>query len=172
MILRLLLLFILFFSLPVQARMYQWTDPDSGTTQLSGKPPAWYRSEVDGPRTFVFEKGQVIDDTAINISYEQRELLRQSAFLKVEEEREIARLKALALEAEKLKAEKDSQAAETDAAEEEDIQSEELALSDEQGEEGSGDISELTELTAEDMRALITEWEIKRTEAAKELIRK
>jgi len=31
----------------VQAQMYQWTDPESGTTQLSGKPPAWYRS-VEG----------------------------------------------------------------------------------------------------------------------------
>jgi len=87
-------------SLPAQARMYQWIDPDTGTTQLSGKPPVWYRSAENGPRVIVFEKGKVIDDTSISIPDAQREVLRMEALTRVEEDREKA--KALALEAEQM----------------------------------------------------------------------
>jgi hypothetical protein len=74
-------LFILILAaLPAQARMYQWVDPGTGTPQLSGKPPAWYRSPAGGPRVLVFERGRLIDDTAIAVSEPERELLRQAAF--------------------------------------------------------------------------------------------
>jgi hypothetical protein len=57
--------------MPVAARMYQWNDPATGTTQLSGAPPAWYRSGETGPRVFVFERGRLIDDTGVAVD-EQR----------------------------------------------------------------------------------------------------
>jgi len=86
----------------VQAQMYQWTDPESGTTQLSGKPPAWYRSVEGGPRVFVFNRGKIVDDTGIKISDEQRISLRTKAFINAEEDRIAAQQKAT--EAAKLKA--------------------------------------------------------------------
>ncbi len=65
---------------PVAARMYQWHNPATGTTQLSGTPPAWYRSSDPGPRVFVFENNQLVDDTGITVSDAQREALRAEAF--------------------------------------------------------------------------------------------
>ena len=62
------------------ARMYQWVDPRSGRTQMSGVPPAWYRSGQPGPRIFVFENGQIIDDTRISVSEDKRQTLREQAF--------------------------------------------------------------------------------------------
>lgn len=44
-------------------RMYQWTDPSTGRTHFSGRPPHWYR-KGDGPRVLVFEDGRLVDDTA------------------------------------------------------------------------------------------------------------
>lgn len=64
----------------VGARMYQWVDPQSGHTQMAGAPPAWYRSGQPGPRVFVFENGQIIDDTRVAVSEEQRQALREQAF--------------------------------------------------------------------------------------------
>lgn len=62
------------------ARMYQWVDPQTGATQLSGKPPSWYRGSQEGPRIIVFEKGKVIDDTAIKLVDDERLRLRNDAF--------------------------------------------------------------------------------------------
>ena len=64
---------------PAAARMYQWTQPDTGRVQLSGTPPAWYRAAEPGPRVFVFDDGLLIDDTAIPVSESQRVLLREEA---------------------------------------------------------------------------------------------
>ncbi|MEJ2760850.1 MAG: hypothetical protein P8126_04760 [Gammaproteobacteria bacterium] len=61
--------------------MYQWVDPATGITQLSGKPPPWYRSGEGGPRVFVFEHGRVIDDTGIKVPASEREQLRRQALL-------------------------------------------------------------------------------------------
>ena len=63
-----------------QARMYQWTNPASGTVQLSGTAPSWYRSFEKGPRVFVFENGELIDDTAVQVAETQRLRLRSEAF--------------------------------------------------------------------------------------------
>ncbi len=65
---------------PAAARMYQWQNPSTGTTQLSGAPPAWYRTTESGPRVYVFENNQLIDDTGIVVSAAQREALRAEAF--------------------------------------------------------------------------------------------
>ena len=92
--------FVLMYS--VQSEMYQWADPETGTTQLSGKPPAWYRSVEGGPRVFVFNRGKIVDDTGIKISDEQRISLRTQAFIRAEEDTAAAQQKAT--EAAKLKA--------------------------------------------------------------------
>jgi len=62
-----------------EARMYQWTNPESGTVQLAGAPPAWYRSANPGPRVLVFDNGELVDDTAVPVSDEQRVALRSAA---------------------------------------------------------------------------------------------
>lgn len=64
---------------PVAARMYQWQNPATGTTQMSGAPPAWYRSGEAGPRVYVFENNQLVDDTGIAVSDAQRDALRAAA---------------------------------------------------------------------------------------------
>jgi hypothetical protein len=63
-----------------EARMYQWTDTDSGNVQLSGTPPSWYRGTQSGPRVLVFDNGELIDDTLVEVSESQRFVLRDSAF--------------------------------------------------------------------------------------------
>ena len=172
MILRSLLFLSLLFSPVAQARMYQWVDPDSGTTQLSGKPPTWYRSADGGPRTFVIEKGQIIDDTAIKISDELRDLLRQRAFLKIEEDRTTAAQKMQ--EAEELKAalaigsdEKTAVEQQINAIEEVIDEADEVSTEVDGTSESKKDTDELT---AEEMRAKIKDWESKRTDEAKKLL--
>ncbi|MGH8479543.1 MAG: hypothetical protein ACREXK_08220 [Gammaproteobacteria bacterium] len=81
---RALLLFVLagvvIVSVPVSARMYQWVNPGTGTTQWSGRPPAWYRGSQRGPRVLVFDDGRLIDDTARRVPDAEREVLRTQAF--------------------------------------------------------------------------------------------
>lgn len=60
--------------------MYQWVDAQTGTVQLSGTPPSWYRGAQSGPRVFVFENGRLVDDTARQLPAEQSALLRATAF--------------------------------------------------------------------------------------------
>ncbi|MGE0861393.1 MAG: hypothetical protein AB7P42_19925 [Gammaproteobacteria bacterium] len=69
---------------PAAARMYQWRSPATGTTQLSGTPPAWYRTLEGGPRVYVFDANRLVDDTGIAVSDEQRRALRAAAFGEVE----------------------------------------------------------------------------------------
>lgn len=59
-------------------RMYQWTDPATGHTHLSGHAPAWYRNG-DGPRVLVFEGGRLVDDTARRVDQATGERLRAQA---------------------------------------------------------------------------------------------
>lgn len=160
----------------VQAQMYQWIDPETGTTQLSGKPPAWYRSTEGGPRVFVFNRGKVIDDTGIDISDDQRLRLRTEAFIKAEGDRLAARGKAR--EAAKLKEAMEKKASETPR------QGSEIARFPEEPQNGSDnevikesvdeELAETEareeELSVKKMKALIAEWESKRTEEAKALL--
>jgi len=75
------LLLILVLLAPLsQARMYQWVNAESGSTQLSGKPPSWYRGAGQGPRVIVLEKGKIVDDTATQVPDWQRKRLRAEAF--------------------------------------------------------------------------------------------
>jgi hypothetical protein len=158
----------------VQAQMYQWVDPESGTTQLSGKPPAWYRSVEGGPRVFVFNRGNVVDDTGINVSDEQRITLRTKAFISAEEDRLAAREKAI--EAAKLKAAMARNAEEAIAENSEDSkladESQDDLLAETPVEEKimEAEVKEETieeDISVEKMKALIAEWESKLTEEAK-----
>ncbi len=71
---------------PAVARMYQWTQPETGTVQMSGHPPAWYRAAAGGPRVLVFDNGELVDDTAITVPDAQRLVLRETAFAALGEE--------------------------------------------------------------------------------------
>ena len=161
---RILLIVLILASIPVQARMYQWKDPETGTTQLSGKPPAWYRSDEGGPRIIVFDKGRIIDDTNIRVSDEERESLRLQALVNVENDRETARKKML--EAEQMKSKLDivpegkEQVTESEVPET--PQQEIKTPGDDSGEQTRAPGPE-----EEKMRKLISDWEKLMTEQAK-----
>ena len=170
------LLVLLFFSQSVQAVMYQWDDPETGTTQLSGKPPAWYRSAEGGPRVFVFNHGKVVDDTGIVISDEQRITLRTKAFVRAEEDRLAAKEKIM--EAARLKAMIDKNAETSSWQKGEDSEftdeSQEIVAIEGPNEteigEGAIDESKEEDKSIEKMKALIADWENQRTEEAKALL--
>lgn len=155
---RILLIALALVSISVQARMYQWIDPESGTTQLSGKPPAWYRSAEGGPRVIVFDKGRIIDDTKIDVSDEERESLRLQALIKVEQDRDTARKKLL--ETEQIKAKLDNPAAKQE-------QDTEDKVSEKPPPEESGEQAVTPDPEEEKMRKLISDWEKLMTEQAK-----
>lgn len=67
-------------SASVEARLYQWNNPNTGTPQLSGSPPAWYRQGSGGPRISVYDRGRLIDDTSRAVSETERRHLREEAF--------------------------------------------------------------------------------------------
>ncbi len=95
---RIIFICLLISSFSLEARMYQWRDPETGTTQFSGKPPSWYRSAERGPRVIVFDGGKVIDDTAIPLGPSQSRELRKQAMIKAEEDMQTAKAKARAAE--------------------------------------------------------------------------
>ena len=138
--------------------MYQWVDPDTGTTQLSGKPPVWYRGETNGPRVFVFENGKLVDDTEQTVSTAEQERLRQQAFLKAEEDKDVAREKLL--QAKRLKATVEQKRSREKVPEEE---LEEIPQAQPPSEAQPADKGP----NAEDMRALIEQWEKLQSENAR-----
>ena len=149
-------------SLAVDARMYQWVDPDNGVTQLSGKPPVWYRSSEGGPRVFVFENGKIIDDTGNSVSETERESLRQQALLKAEQDKTVAREKLL--EAKRLQAMLNPSAAEDQSSIENEV------IEPEQKTAKAVPPPPSQEETVDRMKALIKEWEAQRTESARRAI--
>jgi len=157
---------LLLGSATLHARMYQWIEQDSGTTQLSGKPPSWYRGTESGPRVFVFDNGRIIDDTGIEVSEAERIRLRQQALLKAEEERDAAREKLL--QAERLKATLEQRQSSDQAGETEVPSMVDLMQGLE--EEPDKELPDTEGLSAEDMRRLIREWEQRRVDRARELI--
>jgi hypothetical protein len=161
------LLFLILFQITplAAARMYQWTDPDTGTTQLSGKPPAWYRSGETGPRIFVYENGRLVDDTGILLTETENERLRQHALLQVEQDRQAAMEKML--QAMQRKAALDLQ--NRDREELEEIPADTITAQRQEVPEDAGDIDS-TAPTAEQMRALLEEYERLRTENARQLL--
>jgi len=171
---------ILLFSITTfvaEARMYQWTEPGVETTQLSGKPPPWYRSTEGGPRVFVFDKGRLIDDTAVEVSDEIRQRMRQEAFVLVEEDRQKALEKMAKAEEMKQKFKKkksDSEEQSSHVEKEEktsvvDVITEALFPEKDQ-EANKDDKSGITDKSIEELRAVIADWEKSQTESARQAL--
>ena len=161
----LLLSLVLLVTCPAaQARMYQWNDPDTGTPQLSGKPPYWYRGDESGPRVYVIDNGHVIDDTAVQVSDAQRRQLREAAFMRAEQDE--TRFKAKLEEAERLKTQRDAGREEALAAEQAAAPPPKEAppAKPEAAPQSDADTK------ANSMRALVEEWEKIREETAKKVI--
>jgi hypothetical protein len=169
---RLLFLVLMVVMMPVQARMYQWIDPDTGTTQLSGKPPAWYRSAENGPRVIVFEKGRVVDDTNISVSGSLQEELRRQALTKAVEDKEKA--SQMAKQAAELKSKLGTQL--NDELSGPVAREREVSLPDvsrtrtPEPEPEQVEQPVYKELTEDDLRALISDWEQQKTQQSKEKI--
>ncbi len=172
----LLILYFLLMTHVVEARMYQWQEPGVETTQLSGKPPAWYRSSAGGPRVFVFDKGRLIDDTAIEVSDEVRQRMRQRAFILAEEDRQKAKEKMARAQKLKKKYEKaDSKDSDKSGSDELLAKEDDVKIVDEEffsGEsEGDGKKSEgIGSKSMDELRKMIADWERYQTESAKQAI--
>jgi hypothetical protein len=168
---RILFILLLTFTITVEARMYQWVEPGSETTQLSGKPPSWYRSAAGGPRVFVFDKGRLVDDTAIEVDDDVRHSMRQQAFMEAEEDRQIAKEKIakaqeLKNKYKKVEPEKTVPVIEDtdDSVMDEDFFSEETIEADQD------DDSIINEEKMDNLRQIIADWEKAQTESAKQAI--
>ncbi len=160
----------IFFCGNVFARMYQWVEPGSNSTQLSGKPPAWYRSANGGPRVFVFENGRLIDDTGVRVSDDVRQLMRQQAFIMAEDNKQQAQEKLT--KANELKSKYVQEEPEEATREIEDINAlpEETEILDKTEEDKTDKKIKEEEKKLEELRELITEWEKAQTEKAKETL--
>lgn len=144
---------------PAQARMYQWINPSSGNTQLSGNPPTWYRSPQGGPRVLVFERGKAIDDTAIVVPEGTRDELRSQAFQAQESTRAATTALEVSVEGEAETGAADSTAAEAESSEQDAQKS------------ASGDLTEMDANTVGRLKDIISAWDRMKLEQAKELIR-
>ena len=167
----LLLLILSFSSVIIEARMYQWVEPDVETTQLSGKPPVWYRSAEGGPRIFVFENGRLIDDTKMEVSDEVRQQLRQEAFILAEEDRQRAREKiAKANEMKQKFAKSDSEDEEVTDENIDEEESLELLTDHLFPKEEEVDGTEDNNQDLEELRKIIADWEASQSEDAKKVL--
>lgn len=157
------------FSENVYARLYQWTEQDTGTTQLSGKPPAWYRSAGGGPRVFVFDNGRLIDDTGVKVSEEIRQRMRRQAFILAEEDRQKAQEKMAKANELKARYKKDIKPADK-VSENEEVESslvpDESQTLPEQPDDKAKKSEE--EMSVDKLRKIISEWEKAQTEKAKQ----
>jgi ABC-type methionine transport system ATPase subunit len=174
MIMRIFLILSLFInSYIVEARMYQWIESETNTTQLSGKPPSWYRSTTNGPRIFVFENGRLIDDTAVTVSDGVRQHMREEAFVLAEEDRQKAKARiAKANEARqklmkfKPVKEEEEPVLEEVAENSSFIDPTELFEDDRKGE----DQARLSDMNLDELRKMIVEWEAQQTESARQAL--
>ncbi len=143
--------------------MYQWINPSSGNTQLSGNPPTWYRSPQSGggPRVLVFERGKVIDDTAIAVPEGTRDELRSQAF----QARESTHAATTALE---VSAEEEAETVAADSTAAEAGTSERDAVV---RKSASGELTEMDADTVGRLKDIISAWDRMKLEQAKELIR-
>ncbi|GJM06002.1 MAG: hypothetical protein DHS20C09_19980 [marine bacterium B5-7] len=166
------LMLLLILSQGISARMYQWVEADTGTTQLSGKPPMWYRSASSGPRIFVFDNGRLIDDTALEVDDDVREQLRQRAFVLVEKDQQKAKDKlAKSLELKQKYDEDKSKKTELKGPEkvlQENLNDEDLIVDEDYIDDEEK--ADSTENTVDELRQLITEWENAQTENAKKAL--
>lgn len=165
------IVFILFLIMvsAIEARMYQWTEPDTSTTQLSGKPPAWYRSVDGGPRVFVFDNGRLIDDTNVKVSEEVRQRMRQKAFILVEEDKQRAKEKITKARQLKQKYEQEKPKKTEQENLEELIESEKEIIDEIEPSQLEKQDSD-KEPALDALRQLIDQWEKNQTESAKKIL--
>lgn len=157
-----MLIVLMQLSSVAMARMYQWVDPDTGTTQLSGKPPSWYRSGEPGPRIIVYDNGRIVDDTGIRLATEANDRLRQEALISVELDQAAAMEKLQ--QARQQKATLDFQNRDEEPLE--------VIPEVPQQQPATDETSPAAETgpTAEELRALIDQYEQTRTRNAKDLV--
>ncbi len=154
------------------ARLYQWVSPETGTLQLSGKPPPWYRSADGGPRVRVYERGVLVDDTAMNIPEEHRQALREAAFRSSGAAEQSQALRKLDQMARRQAAREAEQARRTRQASAQPPAP--PAQSPQSGEKGQsagssdflGDSGQLDAATVQQLKAIITEWDRRNTREA------
>ncbi|MGH2668201.1 MAG: hypothetical protein ACREXX_14135 [Gammaproteobacteria bacterium] len=148
---------IVIVPVPVSARMYQWVDPDTGTTQWSGRPPAWYRGSQRGPRVLVFDGGRLIDDTARRVPDAERDVLRTQAF---------------ALEPEAPTPTADAPAAGADAEPSSPIEAAGPKAAPVEGPKAGAEVSlpGVDQATIERLKAIIGEWDRRQTQEAKRFL--
>ena len=161
------LLFSLLLSVAAEceARMYHWVNPRTGTTQLSGAPPSWYRSGREAPRVFVFEQGRLVDDTAVPVTARRRRELRDAAFQAVtdrERLKALQRLKQVAKEEDKAEtprsAQRSDRPTEVPSAQETIDQLKAIITRwDQRRAESTGD--EPAALDAQRLKAIIADWD-------------
>lgn len=172
-----IILLISVMTFTADARMYQWTEPGVETTQLSGKPPAWYRSEAGGPRVFVFEKGRLIDDTAVDVSADVRQRMRQEAFILVEKDRQKVKEK-MAKAAEMRKKFNKEETGITKEISRDDVEENDSALDlitdtlfpEKDKKDEVNDKGAITDKSLDELRAIIADWEASQTESAKQAL--
>lgn len=165
-----LLLLLLCCSLPAAARMYKWVDPRTGITQLSGKPPPWYRNGQSGPRVFVFQRGRVVDDTGIKVTAAERDRLRQEALLdasgnSAEARKQLRQARQLQASMEDKNQEGSAAAPEKPAA-----ATKPPPPPTQPPPANGGKPADQKQQTEEAMRALINQWEKSRTDNAKNVV--
>ncbi len=157
-----------------QARMYQWLNPETGNTQLSGKPPTWYRSQVGGPRVFVYDNGQLVDDSAVAVSDLHRTTLRNRAFELAREEDQIANkrraeLKAAMQRSVALEEEKQEQ----EAVDEQSLLAELLAKAMFRKPEPAPEVEKKAEPevdTVEQLKSIIEAWDLQQSNQARKVL--
>jgi len=147
---------------PAAARMYQWVSPASGSMQLSGEPPAWYRSGQEGPRVWVFENGNLIDDTGIALPRPQRDELREAAFEESDQRQRAEALKRLERAARREQRRQEESARQAARRAEEERMRQQVAVGDQappeatgQASPGSADDGSLDAASVERLKAII-----------------
>lgn len=179
-----LLISLLFCTALVEARMYQWVNPITGSSQLSGKPPTWYRSEKGGPRVLVFDRNKLVDDTAVAVAEEQRLELQRIAFDQplTEKEKRQQQQEAVAnieqrikdlVESPDMAAYLTSQGAVDSPADKlvNDVKTNEMGnVSAQADQDTAASKGESQDERVERLKALITAWETNQTESAKSIV--
>lgn len=153
---------MLMLCMPAAARMYQWVNPETGHTQMSGKPPAWYRGTAGGPRVQVFENGKLVDDTAHAVSDAERTALRATAMQASERAAQVQPAAAKTPGAPVIDQQLDARLTEA-------IKS--LLAPQSKPAERPEQSAPAADDTTERLKAIIADWERRKTEGAKSLIR-
>jgi hypothetical protein len=128
---------------------------------MSGKPPAWYRGAAGGPRVQVFENGKLVDDTAHAVSDAERMALRATAMQAAERATQQVQ-PAAADQAPVIDQQLDARLTEA-------IKS--LLAPQSKPAEQPEAAAPAVDDTTERLKAIIADWERRKTEGAKNLIR-